>query len=315
MGENRVLFIRGGGVGDFVLTLPLLRALGARHPRAQVDILGYPAIGALAVDGGLASTVWRVDAAWAAPMFSPAGRPGGQLQQFVGRYDAVACVWPDGDGAIETSLRASGVRRLAMVDPLPPETGDRHAIDHAADQMQAVGVPVADRSPRLSASAESESWARRVLAQQLPRQRPVLGMHMGSGSRAKNWPHSNFVAVARAWLARTGGGVLLTRGPAEEGVPEPARPGLPSDRRAVLAQASLPHMAAALAACDAYVGNDSGITHLAAAVGTPTVAVFGPTRPKLWGPRGPKVSIVTPRAGDDFPMVPQVLDALFGLVA
>jgi len=71
-------------------------------------------------------------------------------------------------------------------------------------------------------------------------------------------------------------------------------------------------LAGVLARCSVYVGNDSGVSHLAAAVGAPTVAIFGPTDPRVWGPRGPRVQTVGgPDAGGlDAVTVEDVLGAV-----
>jgi ADP-heptose:LPS heptosyltransferase len=73
---------------------------------------------------------------------------------------------------------------------------------------------------------------------------------------------------------------------------------------------SVPHLAAVLAESRGYFGNDSGVSHLAAALGVPTVAVFGPTDPAVWAPLGPEVSVVAPRGDAPWPTVDDVLIAL-----
>jgi ADP-heptose:LPS heptosyltransferase len=114
-----------------------------------------------------------------------------------------------------------------------------------------------------------------------------VALHPGSGSSTKNWPRKLFSEVARRLSG--GEGWLLVEGPA--------------DRDATEGLAQAPHsrvardwpirvLAAALAEARLYVGNDSGVTHLAAAVGTPTVALFGPTDPLRWSPVGPCVAVV-----------------------
>ena len=137
----------------------------------------------------------------------------------------------------------------------------------------------------------------------------MLAAHPGSGGKQKNWPAARF-AELMAGCARKWGRVLAPRwllicGPADEqvcqevlnflaapvGAAAKEHPVIPRLVRGV----SLVHLAAILAACKGYVGNDSGVTHIAAAVGTPTLAVFGPTDPKIWGPVGPNVRTVPPR--------------------
>ncbi len=103
-------------------------------------------------------------------------------------------------------------------------------------------------------------------------------IHPGSGGAGKNWPLERFVAVART-LESQGRSVHWSIGPAEREAGMDA-PGVKLDTGALV------ELAGALAAARLYIGNDSGITHLAAAVGCPTVAVFGPTEPAVWAPRG-----------------------------
>ena len=105
-------------------------------------------------------------------------------------------------------------------------------------------------------------------------------MHPGSGSTAKNWPLARFVEAARALAA--GRPWLLVAGPAERELTPPPD--------AVLAREwPLRRLGAALAGARLFLGNDAGVSHLAAAAGAPTLALFGPTDPALWAPVGPCV--------------------------
>lgn len=105
--------------------------------------------------------------------------------------------------------------------------------------------------------------------------RNTIAIHPFSGSKSKNWPLSRYRELAAHlpcdidWLA----------GPEEE-LPEANRFDNLADLAAYIAGARL------------YIGNDSGITHLAAAIGAKTIAIFGPTSPKVWAPRGPNVYVV-----------------------
>jgi ADP-heptose:LPS heptosyltransferase len=92
--------------------------------------------------------------------------------------------------------------------------------------------------------------------------------------------------VARRWRAQ-GGAVVVLQGPAEPSSWD-------GDADAIVAGRSLPQVAALLAACDAYLGNDSGISHLAGAVGARGVVVFGPTAPARWRPPSPRLHVVAP---------------------
>jgi ADP-heptose:LPS heptosyltransferase len=106
-------------------------------------------------------------------------------------------------------------------------------------------------------------------------------LHPGSGSPKKNWPLEYFQELAQR-LNATGLTTAFTHGPAEDNLP----------LENCLPPMSLPDLARTLASAHLYIGNDTGITHLAAAVGTPTLALFGPTNPTVWAPRGPHVHVL-----------------------
>jgi ADP-heptose:LPS heptosyltransferase len=115
-------------------------------------------------------------------------------------------------------------------------------------------------------------------------------MAPGSGAREKNWPLAYFTVIGRWWRERAGGAVVVLLGPVER-----ERGGFeqfPEDF-VVVRDVSLAQAAALMARSDLYIGNDSGMTHLAAAVGAPTVAIFGPSDPRQWAPRGVKVSVLS----------------------
>ena len=120
---------------------------------------------------------------------------------------------------------------------------------------------------------------------------PVLLIHPCSGGVPKCWPIDSFVRVADL-LVEHGWRVAFVIGPAEQERMSPAARSMLADRFTVLAGLSLPELLAAMSAADVFLGNDSGPSHLAAALGRPTVALFGPTDPAVWAPRGRRVHIL-----------------------
>jgi ADP-heptose:LPS heptosyltransferase len=123
----------------------------------------------------------------------------------------------------------------------------------------------------------------------------VIAFHPGSGGASKLWPWTGWEQIM-TWTAQQGLHGLMISGPAEQAYnahlahpahspPWPQAQNLP-----------LPYLAALLARCQVMVGHDSGITHLAAAVGTTTLALFGPTDPLLWGPRSRRACVLQPES-------------------
>jgi heptosyltransferase-3 len=186
------------------------------------------------------------------------------------------------DATLLHGLGQGGARVIGR-SPRPP-AGGPHAAHWYAEAAIDLGAAPCRVPPVLVASAAEAAAAREWLERLGP---AFLAVHAGSGSPLKNWPPERFAAVVsavspdRPWL--------LVEGPAESGTGGALRD-LP---HGVLAR-ELPVrvLGAVLAKAGVYVGNDSGVSHLAAAFGAPTVALFGPTDPRLWSPIGPRVSVL-----------------------
>jgi ADP-heptose:LPS heptosyltransferase len=184
--------------------------------------------------------------------------------------------------------RAAAHARIVARPPSPPPGGP-HAALWLAESVAALGVQPATPPPLLVASEAEEDEASSWLERLGP---GFLAMHPGSGSPRKNWPAQRFAAFAELLCARRPW--LLIEGPADAEAAAPlAR--LPS----VVHARELPPrvLGAVLARAGLYVGNDSGISHLAAAWGAPVLALFGPTDPGQWAPIGPRVMVLRAEDG------------------
>jgi ADP-heptose:LPS heptosyltransferase len=178
-------------------------------------------------------------------------------------------------------------RRVVARDPSPPPTGP-HASFWLGRALGEIGIEAAPDPPCLRFTHEERAEAARRTAS-LPVR--FLAVHPGSGSLAKNWPAERFRELAAR--AADGRPYLHCAGPVE--IDSGLDAGAPA--AALVARAwPVRVLGAALARAGLYVGNDSGVSHLAAATGAPTLALFGPTEPALWSPVGPRAR--TLRAGD-----------------
>ena len=191
-----------------------------------------------------------------------------------------------GNHDLVRALGATGARVVAH-PPLPPPDGP-HAARWLAEAVGALGGDPSVTPPTMEAIAAEGERAREWL-DRLPR--TFLAVHPGSGSARKNWPRERFAALVDALAA--GRPWLLAEGPADV---ESAR-ALGEGPHVVHARALPPRvLGAILARAALYVGNDSGVSHLAAAWGAPTLALFGPTDPRQWAPVGPRVAVI--RSGE-----------------
>ncbi len=277
----RTLVIHTGGIGDFLLACPAIAGLAASGP---VELAGHFDRVSLAVMGGIAEQAHGLDAIAFHTVFT---EPSPTLRTFVARFDRIVVWMRDEDGAIERGLCACRVDEVHVYPGLPDADWRGHASDY---YLACLGMP------------RTAPW--RLAIPDLGEPLDVV-IHPGSGSAKKNWPLNRFCAVA-AHLQREGRRVTWCLGPAElerGGIAD----ALYRYGEVLHSEDSPVELARRLAGARAYLGNDSGITHLAAALGVPTLAVFGPTHPQVWAPRGKHVHVVR---DVPWPDVEEVLSAV-----
>ncbi len=281
----RVTVVRPGGLGDTILVLPALRALGLLHPGARLTLVGSSWAEALRPLVPFPVEVVRIDDPALLPLFGPS--PADDASGVFSGAEAVVLYTDSPDETLAVNARR--FRPDTVLWPLTPPPGV-HACDHFG---AAVGEDWPD-APELRIPEDLLRRGREWIAGRLgPGARPAA-IHPGSGGRRERWPAGRF-AEAAGLLDRP---VVMMEGPADEEACRAflaeAPPGLPVARAAGL---SVAEAAAVVAGCGAFLGCDSGMSHLAAALGAATVAVFGPTDPAVWAPRGRRVRVVPPGKG------------------
>lgn len=265
----RVLLVRAGALGDVLLLRPVLAALrGAGH-----------AVGLVAPERPAAVIRDEVEElfAWERPELAAllSGRPAGALDGLVSRCDAVVAFTRDETLRTALAARCPSARGH---DPAPP--AGRHAADWLLDAVREWAPDAAPEAPPLRSTAAERAQAARLLDRLAP---GFLALHTGSGSAAKNWPRERFRLLADR--LSPGASFLVVRGEADAS----ACAELATEARVVLADGlPLRVLGAVLARAGVVVGNDSGISHLAAAYGAATLTLFGPTDPRSWRPLGPQ---------------------------
>ncbi|MFO7642488.1 MAG: glycosyltransferase family 9 protein [Candidatus Competibacteraceae bacterium] len=286
----RILVLRGGAIGDFMLTLPALCALRRQWPDAYLEIIGYPHIAELARAAGLADHIDSLDRARIAMLFSDRPGPDPALRAHIRSFHFVLSYLHDPNGVVVENLRRSGSKQVLYGSPKPSAAG-LHAADHLLRPLEELALFEAGAVPRLDLLPRHRDAGHARLAQLgLRGGRPPVALHPGSGSPSKNWPVERFINLALA-LAKRGVAPFFLTGEADLPALESIRRAAPKDIPLVRGL-SLLETAELLSACPFFAGNDSGITHLAAALQCRCWAIFGPSDPSVWGPRGAHVSIL-----------------------
>ena len=269
---RRILVLRGGALGDLIVTLPAIARLRARWPEAEIVLVGNATAGALAQERGLVSAIHSQHASRWAPLHVPVPLPA-DLRDWLAKFDLVFNCWPDPDGALRGHFPVRSGQAFLSTEPLPrPGTGPAAA--HFCTALDALGL---DSRALLFPLADAANTASRA--------GPIL-IHPGSGSARKNWPLANWLQVAAALP----GPVTFVVGEAEEERWNAA--GAAVRGFATLRQRPLRELADAFAGCRLFLGHDSGISHLAANCGADCVLLFGPTDPATWAPPSPRVRVL-----------------------
>jgi ADP-heptose:LPS heptosyltransferase len=278
----KALVIFPGALGDFICFLP---ALGRLSMARQIHLLAKSEFRELLPSWITVESIERHEVALA---FVESEDPDPALREFLGGYEAIYSWMGSSDANYQRNLRAAS-RAEVRCFPFRPITTRVHISDY---YLSCVGETFGRRAPSLLfPTPEAVFWADDYWSRRGLNGKDVLGVAPGSGAKQKNWPVEGFKKIIEWWQRERGQAIVFT-GPAEE------QSGLAErfDGAEVLAPSGqLGRVAALLARCSLYVGNDSGVTHLAAALGVETLAIFGPTNPIEWQPRGKNVSLLSLR--------------------
>jgi len=284
---RNLLVVRACAIGDFVFNLPALTVLERTHSDTRFTLVGNASALELAREFVAVKEIYSIESPpWSRLFYEPVSGL---------EFDS-AMVWMK-DETIAGNLRLSGIPNVIRRDPFPPHG---HAADHLLRTLNLDRPPLPDL------------WA--------PDSDDVI-IHPGSGSPKKNWPYFEELVdrlpnvVVLLGPSPSGRG---RRGSRQADVPgeghkfdEDLKPSSFFEASPFRARASrlraasprgrgmlmlqnlcLPEVFHRLRRCRAYIGNDSGITHLAAYLGCPTIALFGPTDPRVWGPIGRRARII-----------------------
>jgi heptosyltransferase-3 len=286
---NRILVIRGGAIGDFILTLPTLKALRDARPRAHMEILGYKHIAVLAENRFYAQAVRSIEYGPLARFFARNSELPAELADYFTSFDLIVSYLYDPDRIFETNLRRCGVQNL-ICGPARIVKNAGHAARQLARPIEELGINVVDLAGRIFPSVEDREFARASL-ETLPE--PIVAIHPGSGSQQKNWPLENWLGLSSR-TARFAGfkGLLVVLGEADQAQTERLEREWRDQNVCFAKNLPLPHLAAALER-SIFIGHDSGISHLAAAAGANCILLFGPTDPNVWAPRNENVRVLS----------------------
>ena len=290
---NRILVIRGGGIGDFILTLPALKSLREAYPDAHLEILGYKRIAVLAENRFYAQAVRSIEYGPLSSFFAKDAKPPAELADYFTSFDLIISYLYDPDGIFEMNLRRCGVENLVHGPAKVDNSG--HAARQLAAPIKELCLCVQDFAAKVYPSSEDQHAAEEFLRDLA---RPVVAFHVGSGSEKKNWPLENWIDLGNHLLGSDDfhGSLVIVSGEADEDRARQLQTVWRNDRVQVARNLPLPQLAGLFERA-IFVGHDSGISHLAAAAGAKCVLLFGPTDPAVWAPMNADVRVLRSKTG------------------
>jgi heptosyltransferase-2 len=299
---QRILVIRSGAIGDVILTLPALGALRHAFPLATLELMGNPSRLVFAQHPAYADQILDMEHWDLYRLFSPQARVSDRFTTYLGTCEMVLAYLPVSDNVFAQRLQRLCAGQVTVWPPQPAP--GRHSSEHLLCPVAAFLPTPPDPLPHIYLEALAVEAAERFWRTAGLPDAGVMALHPGSGGAHKLWPVTGWQHLL-AWAAQHHIPCLIISGPAERQRVTALLRGAPASHWPCAEQLPLPHLAALLARCQLLVGHDSGITHLAAAVGTTTLALFGPTDPLVWGPRSRRSCVLWPQ-----PSAPLTLETL-----
>ncbi len=266
---RKLLIIHQGALGDVVLTFPALIRLREKFSVIQAICQGK--IGRLACELGVVDSCFPLEAATVSSLYTKSVAP--DVQKILAACDESLAF--SRSEQLNASMSRTTDHPLHVIPPRPDPHCPIHVTDHVLSHLTTCG---------LLEDGEISHTDRRYSGYDPAK----ILIHPGSGSRRKNWPLSNFVQIGRA-LKKTGLKPEFILGPAEHFLAV----SLENDHGTIIHTLSDPvELLFLLRNAGGFIGNDSGVTHLAAFVGLPTIAIFGPSDPRRWRPLGRSVKVI-----------------------
>ena len=307
-----ILVVKMAGIGDLLLATPALRALRESYPDARIDLLVTPDSAGILNGWDVIDNIFVLNKYLFDYPQQMIKHPRNLLKLKPlwgdlrgGHYDAVLLMHhltlPFGRLKHQMLMRATGAKWRVGLDNGHGWFLNVHVKDHGFGAMheadyylavaEAVGATTTDKRLTVPLSKEERQQAQNILYENNSSediQHPIIAMHPGSGgySTARRWEPERFAQLADTLYADVGGQLVLMGGPEEAALHQHIISMMQSDMpvRSLAGRGSIQVAAAALALVDLFVGNDSALMHLAVAVGTPTVAIYGLTNQHAWGP-------------------------------
>jgi heptosyltransferase III len=296
---QKILVLRGGALGDFIVTLPAIALLKQRWPASRLELIGNAAAAKLGQKEGLIDAVHsQHEARWSALYGRHELSP--DFAIWLREFDLVLNYWPDPDAEIRARFPRRSGQVFRSEAALP---GRAPAASHYCEPLRTLGLEPRSYFYRLKAGSTPGADA--------TEREGCIAIHPGSGSPRKNWPIARWRAVCEWLRTELHATLLIVTGETER---ETGAVAALAGVGEMAMDLPLMELAERLGNCRLFLGHDSGVSHLAAARGVPCILLFGPTDPAMWAPPAPHVHVIKAGAELDSIPVSAVQDAVVAVL-
>jgi len=270
-----ILIIFPGALGDLICLVPTISAIARRHPGTEIDLMARDELARFAVGRLGVTRGHSIDRREMTHLFRESPSDSDDAHRFFGAFERIYCFFNANDARFRRTLSDASRPGASSFHPFIPPGEDHVAAAYLNDvtgdsRLEDLAISL------LPSDLESANRATSGIAEP----KKFAAIFPGSGSSTKNWPIEKFVMLADR-IGKTTCAIFVL-GPAEISLER-----FLSDRgQPVITGQSLGTVAAIARMASAFIGNDSGVSHLASAVGTPGIVLFGPTDPDRWRPLG-----------------------------
>ena len=294
---QRILILRMGPLGETLLTTPVIRALRRRFPEAYIAYMVAPGREDLVSENPNLDEVITYSVSIPKLIYGMAKRS----------FQMAVILQPTFRLVLHTFLARipfrigfetnSGKGRLLYV--AVPNNIAQHETARYLDVVRGIGIEPDSSEPEMFVNGTAQRWADDFLAEAgVPSHRPLIGLNPGSGSESRRWSKAGFAQVGNRLHQKYNAQIFITAGDAEGTLPHEVAD-LMSCSPILVTGATPMQLGAMLQKCHLYISNDTGPMHMSTAVNTPTIALFGASNPRQWGPHWQPHTVIVRKTMED----------------
>jgi len=301
---KRILIVRTDKIGDVLLSTPVIKALRYAYPNAYIAMMVSPYGKNIVEDNPYLDEVIIYDKDGKHKSWRRSLKFAQNLKKK--RFDLAIVLHPTNRVHLVTFF--AGIRRrigydrklgFLLTDSIKhtKQLGQKHELEYALDLVRYLGIKPQDKTPFMLIKPESEAWTEELFKQEgIKKTDRLLAIHPAASCPSKIWPNERFADVAGRLMERYGFKVLVITGPGDLQLAENVIKHMHRPVVNLAGKTSVSQLASVLKRCNLFISCDSGPVHIASAVGTPVISIFGRNQkglsPVRWGPTGKKDKIL-----------------------